>query len=116
MFVKRNAAGRVCAVSLEPTAEIHEKISADSPELRQFIGAGEESHETDLDTLQASDLALVRVLEDLIDVLIDKNLIQFTDLPPMAQQKLLSRQGLRRQHRLELLGDDNSDEEQIPMP
>jgi hypothetical protein len=44
-----------------------------------------------------SDLGLARVLEDLIDLLIEKGTFMFTDLPPAAQQKLLSRRGLRRE-------------------
>lgn len=115
MFVKRNDEGHICAASLEATEDINEAIPADSPELWQFIGATQDApSRSELDALQASDLALARVLEDLIDTLIDKHLIQFTDLPVMAQQKLLNRQGLRRQHLLDLLGDSD-DDEQIPM-
>lgn len=47
------------------------------------------------DALSQSDLALVRVLEDLIDILIPRGLIQFTDLPLAAQAKLLSRRETR---------------------
>ena len=44
-----------------------------------------------------SDLGLVRVIEDLIEVLIDKKLIMFTDFPPGAQRRLLDRRGLRKE-------------------
>ena len=47
------------------------------------------------DALSQTDLALARVLEDLIDTLIAKGLIQFTDLPLAAQAKLLSRRETR---------------------
>jgi hypothetical protein len=48
------------------------------------------------------------VLEDLIDVLITRGVIQFTDLPEAAQAKLLERRQTRATltHRLELLPDD----------
>jgi len=47
------------------------------------------------EALSQTDLALARVLEDLIDTLIAKGLIQFTDLPLAAQAKLLSRRETR---------------------
>jgi hypothetical protein len=54
----------------------------------------------DQDTLPAqalseSDTAIARVLEDLIDILITRGVIQFTDLPEAAQGKLLSRRQTR---------------------
>lgn len=45
--------------------------------------------------LSQSDTALARVVEDLIDVLILRGIIQFTDLPDAAQDKLLSRRDAR---------------------
>ncbi len=41
------------------------------------------------------DADLVRVLEDLVHVLINKGVIELSDLPPQAQAKLLKRQGFR---------------------
>lgn len=49
-----------------------------------------------LERLAESDQAMVRVLEDLIDTLIGKDLLHFTDLPDAAQKKLLERRQLRR--------------------
>jgi len=45
--------------------------------------------------LAETDIGLVRVLEDLIDVLMRKGVLQFTDLPEAAQLKLLQRQTAR---------------------
>jgi hypothetical protein len=58
--------------------------------------------------LSQTDASLARVLEDLIDVLINRGLIQFTDLPEAAQAKLLDRRQTRASmvNRLELLSDD----------
>lgn len=44
----------------------------------------------------ASDLAMVRVLEDLIEVLISKSLITLSDLPLPAQKKLINRHSMRQ--------------------
>jgi hypothetical protein len=42
-----------------------------------------------------SDLAMARVVEDLIDLLIAKGVLRFTDLPEPAQKKLLARSEAR---------------------
>jgi hypothetical protein len=59
--------------------------------------------------LAESDQALIRVVEDLVDTLIGKDLLRFTDLPEAAQAKLLERRNLRRSvNALNLLQDDDS--------
>ncbi len=45
--------------------------------------------------LSSSDLELVRVLEDVIDLLCENHVIAFTDLPDSAQKKLTSRKNIR---------------------
>ncbi|MDX9841642.1 MAG: hypothetical protein RBS95_09310, partial [Desulfobulbus sp.] len=47
--------------------------------------------------LALSDNSIVRVLEDLVDLLIDKKLILFTELPVAAQEKLSGRKRIRQQ-------------------
>ena len=60
--------------------------------------------------LEDSDLGLARVLEDLIDLLSQKGVIQFTDLPKAAQEKLLSRKDLRkRAQKLDIVDEDSDD-------
>jgi hypothetical protein len=41
---------------------------------------------------------MMRILEDLIDLLTEKRLIQFTELPLAAQKKLLGRKWVRGVH------------------
>ena len=61
-------------------------------------------------SLADTDAGLARVMEDLIDVLITRGVIHFTDLPDAAQSKLLQRRQRRStlSKRLSLLedGDD----------
>lgn len=45
--------------------------------------------------LQKSDIEIIRLLEDLVEVLILKGVITYTDLPSNAMQKILMRQKLR---------------------
>jgi len=67
----------------------------------------EKHQESDFATL---DVAFIRVLEDLIDTLIEKGVLRLTDLPEEAQQKLSERKGLRRRLNddLNLLDDDEN--------
>ena len=50
---------------------------------------------TDLRQLDASELEMARITEDLIDLLIGWNIINFTDFPGMVQEKLINRRALR---------------------
>jgi len=43
-----------------------------------------------------SDAATVRIIEDILDVLMSKDLVLFTDLPDASQKKLLSRKLARK--------------------
>jgi hypothetical protein len=102
-YVKRDERGRIVAVDLQPGAGL-EAVAPASPELLEFMQrAGLEQS-----TLQQSDMRLVRVLEDLIDLLIDRDVIRFTDLPLPAQEKLLERRSMRQSlGALNLLGGAN---------
>ncbi|TVQ68517.1 MAG: hypothetical protein EA373_10575 [Oceanospirillales bacterium] len=61
-----------------------------------------------IDRLNNSDIELIRVLDDLIELLINKKVIKFTDLPNEAQQKLMMRQTLRKKtNHLNLLDDED---------
>ena len=94
MYIKRNDSGSIELVSREATPDCSEFLPADSTELLDFLmeheGAEGAAH------FRASDLAFVRVLEDVIELLMDKGVISFTDLPEPAQQKVMERQSLRR--------------------
>lgn len=103
MYVKRDKEGRIEAAARQATPDIGETIDDTSPELSAFLrGVDSEG----LAALRASDLEVVRVLEDLIAVLIEKGVIQFTELPEAAQKKLLQRKRLRRSSDLTLFDDD----------
>lgn len=109
-FVKRDSTGRIVAVSVEKTGSIAEWIESGTPELEEYLielaGSGR-APDVAL-ALEVSDLALVRVVDDLINVLVEKNVMRFTDLPEAAQKKLMERQSLRQSlTALKLLGEDD---------
>ncbi len=95
-YVKRDGDGRIAAVYQTAAEGAEEQITADDEELREFLIGGEQETAAKREFME-SDLGLARVLEDLIDLLIEKGVFMFTDLPPAAQQKLLGRRGLRRE-------------------
>ena len=66
----------------------------------------------DTHSLSSSDAGLARVTEDLIELLIARGVIRFTDLPLAAQNKLLERKETRARlsNSLDLLGDDSGNE------
>ncbi|AXS79344.1 tryptophan synthase subunit beta like protein [Dechloromonas sp. HYN0024] len=74
-----------------PLGEAREAMSADNPEVLQFIH--ERWRQNELDVL---DRDFVRVIEDTIELLIAKDLILFTDLPPKVQDKLMRRKEVRQ--------------------
>ena len=99
-YIRRDAQGRIAAVQLEPGDGL-EQLSAGAPELAEFTRkmAGDQH------SLEQSDMRLVRVLEDLIELLIARDVIRFTDLPQAAQEKLLERRSMRQSlGALDLLG------------
>lgn len=95
-FVKRDAEGRIAAVFHEASEPGLQQVAADDPALGEFLKSANVSP-AQRQQWQESDLALARVLEDLIDLLIEKNVVRFTDFPEAAQQKLLARRGLRKE-------------------
>ncbi len=95
-YVKRDADGKIAAVYQTAAEGAEEQITAEDEELRAFLSGGDQESIAKQEFME-SDLGLARVLEDLIDLLIEKGAFMFTDLPPAAQQKLLGRRGLRRE-------------------
>jgi len=105
LYAKRGQDDLITALSREKEeAEGWEPIAANSLEVIAFagslVGAGS--------SLAGSDLGLSRVIEDLIELLIDQDTIRFTDFPPPAQAKLLKRRAMRISARsLNLLQEEN---------
>jgi hypothetical protein len=111
-FIRRNAEGVV--ESLHRHAEGGaEFLPDDHPEVRAFLGASPPADGSQHGGRFAElDADFVRVIEDVIDTLISKNVINITDLPPEAQTKLFGRKSFReRANRdaLRLFGEGETD-------
>jgi len=92
-YVQRDAAGQLLRVEAAAFAEATETLPADHAEVQEWFA--DDVVENSLKQLKQSDLDMIRVLEDLIDVLTTKGVISITDLPPGAQAKLLNRNSAR---------------------
>ena len=106
MFVKRNPAGEIIIVSKVKEQGVSEYVPDDAEELHTFMQFSATDHQS---LLKKSDLDMARVMEDLVELLIARNVIRFTDLPDAAQQKLLSRRQWRSQTKAIDLLDDEDD-------
>ncbi|RLA01833.1 MAG: hypothetical protein DRQ42_02220 [Gammaproteobacteria bacterium] len=93
-YIQRNEAGKIIAVFEAPQADNQEYLSLDSPELIEYLVKSSNSEDV-LAALSISDITLIRVLDDLINTLIENKVILFTDLPIAAQEKLAGREKIR---------------------
>jgi hypothetical protein len=102
LYIKRNARGEIVMLSKEPSPECNDTIAADSPEVFAFLAqqTGQSAQ------MIASDLAFVRVVEDMLEVLLEKGVLSFTDLPAAAQSKVMERKSLRANNDVNLISDD----------
>lgn len=108
-YVKRNHEGNIIALTSVRDSDDDEYLPTTSPEVVAFLGMEPDQDEA-LRALRESDSELARVAEDIIQVLIEKQVILFTDLPDAVQQKLVSRQKLRsllNQEGTSLLNEDD---------
>ena len=93
-YVARDINGNIRKVVVQPDDDATESIFKENPELIAFVTEGG-SQAALRAYLAASDADLLRVLEDLVNVLIDKGMLLLTDFPEPAQEKLMRRQSVR---------------------
>jgi hypothetical protein len=89
-YVHRNAFGQIDSLHKNAAPEAHEFVADEHPDVQAFVGrpaAPEDFSRLDAD--------FVRVIEDVIDTLIMKNVLNITDLPAEAQAKLFARKSFR---------------------
>ncbi|MHA7841084.1 MAG: hypothetical protein ACX932_04370 [Gammaproteobacteria bacterium] len=85
----------IFALFTEPNILATEKVSATSQEVQSFLSSS--AAKTSMqEELNRSDHKMGRVLEDLIEVLMRKGIVDITDLPVPAQETILHRINIRR--------------------
>lgn len=94
LYAERDSDGKIVAVHKEQSDQT-DRTPVGDEELQEFL-AGEGAQGSYELLLQEADKKMIRVLDDLIEVLIRKNIILLTDLPEEAREKLGSRKEVRR--------------------
>ena len=94
LYARRNTSGDIVAVYSDAHGEATEVVSLDHPDFLAFITHGDPS-EAFRTHLATSDAAMLRILEDLIAILIDKDVIEPADFPEAARTKLARRKMMR---------------------
>lgn len=92
LYVLRDDQGRIVELHPTPIGLAKEALEADNAEVLQFIHERWRQNE-----LSSLDRDFVRVIEDTLELLMSKDLILFTDLPPAVQEKMLRRREVRQQ-------------------
>jgi hypothetical protein len=105
LYIERNDKGRIIALHSEPTPRAMEQKNLLDPELLTFFEENINDTESWQNLIAMSDTGFIRLLEDLVDLLIKKKVIIFTELPEKAQEKVLSRKRIR-EHTHNLVVDD----------
>jgi hypothetical protein len=106
-YVSRGLDGRIDSLHRHPSPAHNEFLGDDHAEVLAFVGVSSGAQRQEFERLDAD---FVRVIEDVIDTLIIKNVLNITDLPAEAQAKLMARKTFRERvtrHSLQLFGNDN---------
>jgi hypothetical protein len=90
-YVCRNADGIITSLHREHVPDASEFLDDRHPDIQAFVGNTSQRPEE----FSRLDADFVRVIEDVIDTLIMKNVINITDLPAEAQAKLFARKTFR---------------------
>lgn len=94
-YVDRDREGRITALRAHiDAAGGRELLPGDHPEVIAFLEA-QDITAPPRAALDQSDAEMSRVLEDLVDLLIRKGLIEANELPNSARRKLIRRRDLR---------------------
>lgn len=105
LYAKVNENGEIVDVATTHSDEYSLLVAPNEPTVAKLLeNKFTASSQSTQDMLTSSDSDMMRILEDLIDLLSEKRLIQFTELPMAAQKKLLSRKWVRGVHN----GQDDS--------
>ncbi|WJY16151.1 tryptophan synthase subunit beta [Pectobacteriaceae bacterium CE90] len=93
-YILRDSNSNLIRVEESPFPEMNGELAEDSVEAIAWLN-NKEVILSSLQKLRNSDLEMVRVLEDLIQVLINKGQVNITDFPVAAQLKLINRSQAR---------------------
>lgn len=106
LYIERNADGAIAAIHQTPSEKAAEQKTLLDEEVIAFLGK-DGGLDSWIKLLSYSDVSIIRVIEDLIDLLVKKNVIMLTELPEEARAKLRERKRVReRMEHDHLMVDD----------
>jgi hypothetical protein len=94
LYVERAKDGKITALHSSPRQNANEQKTVMDEEILNFLHTTVSADSRKL-LLALSDMGIIRLLEDLIDLLVQKNIIIFTELPEQAQERITERKRLR---------------------
>lgn len=96
LYVERDKDGEIIALHSHPGENYNEQKPSMDDELLDFVKKNVNTDSFKV-LLSLSDSSVIRIIEDLIDLLIQKNIILFTELPEQAQAKIRERKLVREE-------------------
>jgi hypothetical protein len=93
-FIERSAEGKIIGLRTVPGPNATEEKTLTDEEVLDFLKDNMDAKFLK-SMLAHSDAGLIRLVEDLIDLLTKKNIILFTDLPEKAREKIIEREQIR---------------------
>lgn len=108
-YVNRNKQGEVVQLLDEPISDESQWVEATHPDVVGFLKKPRQAGELK-QLLNSSDSDIARVVEDVVDVLMEKGVFAFTELPEAAQSKLNARKKLREDvgSLINLIGEEDN--------
>lgn len=106
MFIKRNEKAEIIALSKVIAVGFNEQLPDDDAQIIAFLHSAKTAGQL---ALEQTDQTMARVMEDVVNLLVEQGVIRFTDLPDAAQHKLLNRRELRgKRQGIDLLDDGDN--------
>jgi len=108
-YIQRNQQGEVIKLLDTPFGDESQWLELDHPDVAGFLQQPSNGSELKK-SLLSSDSEMVRVVEDLVDLLMEKQVFVFTELPEAVQAKLNARKKLRHDVNAisNLIGEDDN--------
>lgn len=96
LYVERDKNGKITALRNQETSGTSgERLPILNAEVLAFLNSADSEGNFLAQAIALTDESIIRIIEDLIDLLVKKNIILFTELPDQAQEKLRARKEVR---------------------
>jgi len=94
LYIQQDSSGKPIAIHNNRQSDTDQEVPLNDPKVLALL-ADSGKKAAALEVLAASDIELIRVIEDLAHLLIEKQVLLYTELPEAAQKKLQARCKIR---------------------